>query len=119
MPKYVDGFVLPLPKRNVAAYRKIAKVAQKVWMDHGALDYRECVGEDLDSHCGVSFPAQLKLKRGETAAFAYIVYRSRKDRDRVNAAVLADPRMARFATMKLPFDMERMVTGGFTSIVGD
>lgn len=119
MAKYVDGFVIPIPKRSLAAYRRIATLAKKVWLDHGALDYRECIAEDLDSHCGVPFPVQLSLKRGETVVFAYIVYRSRKERDRVNAAVAADPRMARFATVKMPFDMERMVTGGFTSIVGD
>lgn len=114
---YVDGFVLVLPTKNVAAYRKIATVAAKVWCDHGALSYVECVGDDLESPCGVPFPKLAKCKRGETVVFAWITYASRKERDRINAAVMADPRLAKFATMKMPFDMKRLSHGGFRQIV--
>lgn len=112
---YVDGYLLPLPKRNLAAYARMARVAAKVWMDHGALDYKECVLEDPSTFCGVSFEKQLQLKRSETAVFAFVVFASRKDRDRVNQAVMKDPRLT--ASMgpgkKMPFDMDRMVYSGF------
>lgn len=116
MPKYVDGYVLPLPKKNIAAYRRMAQQAGKVWRDHGALEYRECVGEDLAVKWGLTFPRQLKLKRGETVVFAWIVFKSRAHRDRVNAKVMNDPRLAEMP-MAMPFDMKRMVYGGFTVLV--
>src|SRR5687768_15489532 len=86
--KYVDGFVLPVPTKNLAAYRRLAQKASKVWRDHGALEYRECVGDDLDVKMGVPFPRQVKVKPGETVVFAWIVYKSRAHRDSVNAKVM-------------------------------
>ena len=85
MPHYVDGYVLPVPKKNVEAYRRMAQKAGKVWREHGALEYRECAGDDLQTKYGVAFPRLLKLKRGETAVFSWIVFKSRAHRDRVNA----------------------------------
>jgi uncharacterized protein YbaA (DUF1428 family) len=117
MARYVDGYVLPLPKRNVAAYRKMAKLASKVWKDHGALEYRECVGEDFNTPCGVSFSKLAKCRKGETVVFAYIVYRSRAERDRVNAKVMTDPRLAKMMNTKPPFDMTRMSFSGFETLV--
>lgn len=93
MARYVDGFLLPIPRKNVAAYKTIAATAGKVWREHGALEYRECVGDDLDTKFGVSFPKLLKLKPGETVVFAWIVYKSKAHRDRVNAKVMKDPRI--------------------------
>jgi uncharacterized protein YbaA (DUF1428 family) len=115
MPKYIDGFVIPIPRRGVAAYRRLATAAGKVWREHGALEYRECVAEDLKAS-GL-FPKQLKLKRGETVIFAWIVYKSRAHRDRVNRKVLSDPRITRVSMSHLPFDSRRMLYGGFTTIV--
>jgi len=119
MATYVDGYLLPVPKKNLAAYRKLAKVGAKVWHDHGALHYFECVGEDLAPKWGLPFPKAMKLKPGETVIFSFIVYKSRKHRDSVNARVMADPRLA--ATMntmkKMPFDMKRMCVGGFETLV--
>ena len=88
MARYVDGFVLPVPKKNVEAYRRIAAKAARVWKDHGALEYRECVGDDLQSECGTPFPRMVPLKRGETAFFSWIVYKSKAHRDKVNAKVM-------------------------------
>jgi uncharacterized protein YbaA (DUF1428 family) len=115
MPGYVDGFVIPLPKKNVAAYRKIARVAAKVWLDHGALEYREAVGEDLSSPAA-SFLGASRAKKGETVVFAWIVYKSRAHRDRVNAKVMKDPRVLS-APDPMPFDVKRMVYGGFDILV--
>jgi len=118
MPRYVDGYVLPVPKRNVAAYRRIARKAGRVWRDHGALEYVECVADDVKPGKWTSFPRSVKLKRNETVVFAYIVYRSRAQRDRVNADVMKDPRLA--GMMKpgaMPFDTRRMFWGGFRTIV--
>ena len=119
MPPYVDGFVLPIPKRNVAAYRRMARTAARIWREHGALEYRECVGEDLKATGGpVPFPALVQTKPGETVVFAWIVFRSRAHRDRVNAKVMADPRMnAMMPGMPMPFDHTRMAYGGFEVIV--
>lgn len=114
--KYVDGFVLALPKKNIAAYQKIAKIASKVWKDHGALEYRECVGEDLATKLGVPFPKITKTKPGETVVFAWIVYKSRTHRDRVNKKVMADPRL-KGMDQNVPFDVKRMSYGGFEVIV--
>ena len=114
---YVDGFVIPLPKKKIAAYKKIAQVACKVWKDHGALEYRECVGEDLATKMGVSFPKLAKTKPGETVVFAWIVYKSRAHRDKVNAKVMKDPRLKGMEGQEMPFDCKRMSYGGFEVIV--
>ena len=116
--KYVDGFVLPVPKKNLPAYRRMAAMAGKVWREHGALDYKECVGNDLKVKCGVPFPRQMKLKPGETVVFSYIVYKSRAHRDRVNAKIMKDPRIAQMCDPKdMPFDVKRMLYGGFEVMV--
>ena len=117
--KYIDGFVIPISKKNIAAYQRIAKKASKVWLEHGALDYRECVGDDLKVPMGVPFPKLSKAKAGETVVFAYITYKSRAHRDKVNKKVMADPRMnAMCDPKKIPFDCKRMTYGGFKTIVG-
>ncbi|HET6224452.1 MAG TPA: DUF1428 domain-containing protein [Dongiaceae bacterium] len=116
--RYVDGFVLPVPKKSLPTYRRIAQKAGKVWRDHGALEYRECAGDDLDVKMVMSFPRRLKLKRGETVVFAWIVFKSRAHRDRVNAKVMKDPRLAKMVDPKaMPFDIKRMVYGGFKVLV--
>ena len=117
--QYVDGFILPVPKKKLATYRKIARLAGKVWREHGALDYRECVAEDVKLGKLTSFPRSVKLKPGETVVFSWIVYKSRAHRDRVNAKVMKDPRMAKMmADMDaMPFDAKRMSYGGFKVIV--
>ena len=116
--RYVDGFVLPVPKKNIAAYRRLAQKAAKVWKDHGALEYRECVGDDLAVKPMVPFPRQMKLKPGETVVFAWIVYKSRAHRDRVNAKVMKDPRLnAMCDPQNMPFDCQRVVYGGFKVLV--
>jgi uncharacterized protein YbaA (DUF1428 family) len=118
--RYVDGFVIPIPKKNVAAYRRLARAASKVWMDHGALEYRECVGDDLNIKGVVPFTKPAQCKVGETVIFAWITYKSRSHRDRVNAKVMKDPRIAKMMSTdpkKQPFDMKRMVYGGFKTIV--
>ena len=115
---YVDGFVLPVPKRNLAAYRRMARKAGKVWMDHGAVEYRECVAEDVKPGKITSFPQSVKLKRGETVVFAWIVFKSRAHRDRVNDKVMKDPRLADMMDPKsMPFDSKRMIYGGFEVMV--
>ena len=120
MAKYVDGFLLPLPKKNLEAYRKMAKIGAKVWKKYGALDYKECIAEDLTPE-GVVFPftKAIKLKPDETIVFAYIVFKSRAHRDRVNAQVMKDPLMndPKYAYMPMPFEMKRMAYGGFEVIV--
>ena len=115
---YVDGFVLPVPKRNLAAYRKMAKLAAKVWKDHGALDYQECVGDDLKIPGMYSFPKLAKAKPGETVFFSYITYRSKAHRNGVNAKVMKDPRLLAYCGKEMPFDMKRMAYGGFKQFVG-
>jgi uncharacterized protein YbaA (DUF1428 family) len=117
MPLYVDGFVLPCPTSKVAAYKKIASMAGKVWIEHGALEYRECVLDD-NPKGALHFGKAIRTKRGETVIFAYITYKSRAHRDRVNKAVMADPRMAPDKVMDMPVDMKRMAYGGFTTVVG-
>jgi uncharacterized protein YbaA (DUF1428 family) len=112
--RYVDGYVLPVPKKNLAAYRRMAQAAGKVWRDHGALEYVECVADDVKSGKHTSFPQSVKLKPGETVIFSYIVYKSRAQRDRVNAKVMKDPRLAKMMDPKaMPFDGKRMFWGGF------
>ena len=116
--QYVDGFVLPVPKKNLAAYKAMAKKACRVWLDHGALDYRECVAEDVKPGKITSFPQSVKLKAGETVVFSWITYKSRKHRDRVMEKVMKDPRLADMMDPKtLPFDGKRMFWGGFDTIV--
>jgi uncharacterized protein YbaA (DUF1428 family) len=116
--RYVDGYVVPVPKKNVAAYRRMAQKAGKVWRDHGALEYIECVADDVKPGKHTSFPQSVKLKAGETVVFAYIVYKSRADRDRINAKVMKDPRLANMMDPKaLPFDGKRMFWGGFKVLV--
>jgi uncharacterized protein YbaA (DUF1428 family) len=118
MPHYVDGFVLPVPKKNLAAYRRMAQQASKIWRELGALEYRECVGEDLNVKTGMPFPKGIKSKPGETVVFAYIVYKSRAHRDQVGARVMRDPRIAAMCNAKdLPFDCARMLYGGFKTMV--
>lgn len=115
---YVDGFVLPVPKKKVEDYRKIARKAGKIWREHGALDYVECVADDVKPGKLTSFPQSVKLKKDETVVFAYIVYKSRAHRDRVNAKVFKDPRMEAMCDPgNMPFDAKRMFWGGFKVLV--
>ena len=115
--QYVDGFVVPVPKKKLRAYRRMALKAGKVWREHGALDYRECVADDVKVGKLTSFPRSVKLKLGETVMFSWIVYKSRAHRDRVNAKVMADPRLASMMNLKsMPFDGKRMFFGGFTTL---
>jgi uncharacterized protein YbaA (DUF1428 family) len=114
---YVDGFVLPIPKKNIAAYRRMSRAAGRVWRDHGALEYRECVGDDLDLKQVVPFTRCARAKRGESVVLAWIVYKSRAHRDRVNARVMKDPRIAAVNMKNPPFDPKRMVYGGFEVLV--
>lgn len=114
---YVDGYVLPVPKANVAAYRKLARKAGKIWMEHGALQYVETIADDVKPGKTTSFPQSVKLKPDETVAFSWIVFKSRKHRDKVNALVMKDPRLDGMAPESMPFDMKRMIFGGFKPIV--
>lgn len=118
MPNYVDGFVLPVPRKNLAAYTRMAKKASKIFVEHGALDYKECVGDDLNVQLGMPFPKGIKTRAGETVFFSYIVYKSRKHRDLVNARVMKDPRIHAMCDPKnTPFDVNRMLYGGFKAVV--
>jgi uncharacterized protein YbaA (DUF1428 family) len=111
---YVDGFVLPIPKRNLDAYRRMSRKAGKVWREHGALQYVECIADDVKPGKYTSFPQSVKLKPDEVVWFSYIVYKSRRHRDQVNAKVMKDPRLAAMMVPgKLPFDGKRMIFGGF------
>jgi len=111
---YVDGFIVPLPTRNLKAYRAMARKFGKVWREHGALDYKECIADDVKMGKWTSFPRSVKMKKNETVVFAYVIYRSRKDRDRVHAAVMKDKRLASMMDpKKMPFDGKRMIFGGF------
>ena len=115
---YVDGFVLVVPKKNLKAYVKMAQVGGVVWKEHGALEYRECVGEDLNAPWGLPFPKLTKLKAGETVVFSWIVYKSRAHRDKVNKKVMEDPRLQNaMQGKKMPFDIKRMAYGGFEVLV--
>jgi uncharacterized protein YbaA (DUF1428 family) len=115
---YIDGYVLPVPKKNLQDYRRMAQFAGKIWREHGALEYKEAVGDDLDVKWGVPFPRALKIKTGETVIFAWIVFKSRAHRDRVNAKVMKDKRLAdSMAMSSMPFDIKRMVYGGFNLLV--
>ena len=115
---YVDGFIVAVPRKNIAAYRKMSTKAGKVWREHGALDYREWVADDVKPGKLTSFPRAVKMKPGETVVFAWITYKSRAQRDKVNAKVMADPRLKNMMDMKsAPFDGKRMIYGGFESLV--
>jgi uncharacterized protein YbaA (DUF1428 family) len=118
--EYVDGYVLPVPKKNLPAYRRMAQKAGKVWREHGALEFRECVGDDLKTKMAASFPGTLKLKLGETVVFSWITFKSRAHRDTVNAKVMKDPRLTKMMDMKaIPFDSKRMLYGGFKVVVDE
>jgi uncharacterized protein YbaA (DUF1428 family) len=118
MSKYVDGFVVPVPKRKLQAYLRLARRAGKIWREYGALEYRECLADDVKVGKRTSFPRSVKLKPGETVVFSWIVYKSRAQRDRINAKVMKDPRLADMMDPKsLPFDAKRMIYGGFELLV--
>jgi uncharacterized protein YbaA (DUF1428 family) len=115
---YVDGYVLPVPKKNLSVYRQVAQKAGKIWREHGALEYRECVGEDLKTKWGVPYPKAIKAKSGETIIFSYVVFKSRAHRDKVNAKVMKDKRLAEMMNdCASLFDCKRMVYGGFEVLV--
>ena len=116
--RYVDGFLLPVPTRNLPAYRRMSQKAGEVWMDHGALQYVEATGDDLDVKFGLPFTKTIKLKPGETVVFSWILFKSRAHRDRVNAKVMKDPQLKETMDDKaMPFDIKRMVYGGFKLLV--
>jgi len=119
MPYYIDGFVVPVPKRKVPEYTKLARRAGKVWKEYGALEYVECIADDVKWGKRTSFPRSVKMKRpSETVFFSYIVYKSRRDRDRIMKKVMVDPRLADMMDLKkLPFDAKRMIWGGFRTVV--
>ncbi|WP_290982118.1 DUF1428 domain-containing protein [Ferrovibrio sp.] len=115
---YVDGFLLIVPTKNLPAYKKMASKAGKVWIEHGALDYRECVSDDLDVPFGTPFPKRLKLKPDESVVFSWIVYKSRAQRDKVNAKVMKDPRIAASCDPNnMPFEIKKMSYAGFKTLV--
>jgi uncharacterized protein YbaA (DUF1428 family) len=116
--KYVDGYVIAIPKKNLPAYTKMAKKAGALWREHGAIDYKECVGEDMKPGFGVPFPNVAKTKAGETVMFSFVVFKSRQHRDKVNAKVMKDPRLQEMCDPKnMPFDMKKMAYGGFEVLV--
>ena len=117
MPRYVDGFVMPVPKKSVAAYVKMARKAGKIWREYGALEYTECIADDVKPGKLTSFPQSVKLKPNETVFFAWVTYKSRRDRDRINAKVMTDPRLAGMDPSTMPFDAKRMFFGGFKAMV--
>jgi uncharacterized protein YbaA (DUF1428 family) len=115
---YVDGFVVPVPKKKLAAYRSMARKAGRIWREHGALEFRECVADDVKRGKLTSFPQAVKLKPGETVFFSYIVFRNKAERNRVNAKVMKDKRLASMMDPKaMPFDARRMFWGGFKTVV--
>jgi uncharacterized protein YbaA (DUF1428 family) len=115
---YVDGFIVPVPKKKLAAYRNLARKAGKIWREHGALDFKECVADDVKKGKWTSFPRSVKLKPNETVVFSYIVYKSRAHRDKVNAKVMKDKRFSGMDMKDMPFDGKRMIYGGFKVLVG-
>ena len=115
---YVDGYVLPVPKKKLQFYRRIAQKAGKIWREHGALEYKECAGDDLKNKWGAQFPKLIKAKPAESVIFAFVTYKNRAHRDRVNAKVMKDERLSKMIDPKDPiFDMKRMAYGGFKTIV--
>ena len=117
MAKYVDGFVIPIKKANLAAYKKMAKLGRKVWMEHGASQYVECVGDEIEGPLALSFKNLCKIKANETLIFAFIVYESKAERNRINKLVMKDPRMQPVPKTRMPFDMKRFAMGGFKVLV--
>ncbi|HSE79578.1 MAG TPA: DUF1428 domain-containing protein [Alphaproteobacteria bacterium] len=116
--KYVDGFIVPVPKKNLPAYRRMAQKAGKVWREHGALEVRECIADDVKVGKLTSFPRSVKLNAGEAVVFAWITYKSRAHRDRVNAKVMKDPRLAKMMNPRaMPFDGKRLIYGGFKTFI--
>src|ERR1043165_6297577 len=116
--RYVDGFVLPIPRSKIGAYKKMAKIAGKVWRDHGAIDYVECMGDDVKKGKHTSFPQSVKLKKGEVVFFSFCTFKSRSHRDRANKKIMNDPRMAKLMDpKKMPFDGKRMFWGGFKPVI--
>lgn len=116
---YVDGFLLPVPKKNLAAYKKMSAKAGKIWREFGALDYYECVGDDINPKFGLPFPKIMKLKKGEVPVFSFIIYKSKAERNKINARIMKDPRMEAMCPdpKKMPFDVKRMGFGGFKVFV--
>ena len=118
MATYVDGFIVPVPKKNLKAYRTLAKKCSKIWLEYGAIDYKECVADDVQMGKWTSFPRSVKQKKNETVVFSYIVYKSRAARDKCMAKVMKDPRLASMMDpKKMPFDAKRMIFGGFQVVV--
>ncbi len=116
--QYVDGFVLPIPKKNIAKYKKWAKLAGRVWLEHGAIDYVECIADDVKPGKVTSFPQSVKLKKGEVVFFSWVTYKSKSQRDRIMKKVMADPRLAEMMNPgEMPFDGKRMFWGGFKPVV--
>ena len=115
--RYVDGFVLAVPKRNIDAYRRMARMGGKIWREHGALEFRECVGDDMAVKMGMPFPRMMKIKPNETVVFSWITFKSRAHRNSVNAKVMKDPRLGDMNPKSMPFDMKRMAYGGFKILV--
>lgn len=113
---YVDGFILPIKKKNLPAYKRMARAASKIWREHGALEYYECIGDDLDVKMMLPFPKLISALPGETVIFSWVIYKSRAARDRANAKIMKDPRLLKYAA-SMPFDMTRMATGGFKVLV--
>lgn len=116
--KYVDGYILVIPKKNIRAYLRMARAGHKLWKKHGALDYKECIGDDLKPKWGALFPRMTRLKRGETVCFSYVVFKSRAHRDRVNGKVMKELAAMGDQSAQMPFDVTRMAYGGFKVIVG-
>jgi uncharacterized protein YbaA (DUF1428 family) len=114
---YVDGFIVPVPKKNLDAYRRLARLAGKVWREHGAIEFKECIADDVKMGKWTSFPRSVKQKANETVVFSWITYKSRAHRDRVNAKVMKDKRLAKLMDMKAIFDAKRMIYGGFKVFV--
>lgn len=118
MPNYTDGFVIPVQKKKLKAYFALAKKASRIWKEYGALDYKECLGDDLKAPFALPFPKGIRTKPGETVVFSFIVYKSKAHRDRVNKKVMTDPRLAEMCNPKdMPFDCNRMLYGGFKVVV--
>lgn len=114
---YVDGFILPIPRKKLAAYKKMAKLASKVWLDHGAIDYVECIADDVKPGKVTSFPQAVKLKKGEVVFFSWATYKNRAHRDKVMKKVMADPRLSGMSPENMPFDGMRMFWGGFKPVI--
>jgi len=115
---YVDGFIIAVPKKNVDAYKRLARKCGKIWKEHGALEFRECIADDVKKGKVTSFPRAVQMKPNEVVFFSYIVYKSRRDRDRITAKAMTDPRLAGMDIKDLPFDGKRMIYGGFKVAVG-